>query len=378
MTSSHTAPLFTNNHRFSFRYWFFLTFSLLLISTLALLPSFSAHATTPRQEISVDANNTDNGEISWTVAPADSDGPDGRISFRHELEPGESTSDQLSITNLGQSDASFDVRTGDGMIGTNGAFDIAAGTPTASGSWVKVDGMSGVQLLVPAGEQVIVPISVTVPANATPGDHPAGIVVSPTLNAGEVNVTHRIGVRVHLRVAGQVAPKLEISELTTNFTPSWVPFMPGVLQLNYTVQNNGNVRLGSANQAEIAGIFWLGNTVGASAIDELLPGDAVAVTQEIEVWPLVFIWGELTASGFAVGADIVPAVDASSTAISTFAVSWTGLIVVLLIAAALIWWRLRRRRDADAAPNSETEPETEPETDPLAATEKPQPVPELV
>ena len=111
----------------------------------------------------------------------------------------------------------------------------------------------------------------------------------PVLIAGVARcVTQRVGVRVHLRVTGEIEPTVAITDVDVKYDPSINPFAPGRLEISYTVTNTGNVRLSSRQQAEIAGLFGLptGADTGESGLvgeqAEILPGQSAEVAAEIE------------------------------------------------------------------------------------------------
>ncbi len=114
------------------------------------------------------------------------------------------------------------------------------------------------------------------PADATPGDHPAGVVAAPARAEGDgsaVAFDTRVGARLHLRVAGDLAPALALTDLRATYEPSWNPFAPGALRVEYSLANEGNVRLGADTQAGVAGLFgWNASEVVAPAQREVLPG----------------------------------------------------------------------------------------------------------
>lgn len=283
--------------------------------------------------------------VRWSVAPADDDGPDGRVSLRHVLDPGASVSDAIAVTNLGSGPAEFSVTAGDGVVSPDGAFDVADGEPVRSGSWVAVDGLDDGRLALDGGETRVLPVHVRVPAEATPGDHPAGVVVGLSEDAGGVTVTHRIGVRLHLQVAGDLAPALEVRGMTTTFTPSWVPFAPGTLRVGYEVANTGNTRLGAATRVGATAPLGLATTGGADDIDELLPGDTAVRVLELRAWPLMALSGDVSVAALTVGDDQLALPQAVGTAFSLAAVSWTGVAVLaLLVVLAVLRHRARTRR----------------------------------
>ncbi len=164
-------------------------------------------------------------------------------------------------------------------------------------------------------------------------------------------MTQRVGVRVHLRVTGEIEPTVAITDVDVKYDPSINPFAPGRLEISYTVTNTGNVRLSSRQQAEIAGLFGLptGADTGESGLvgeqAEILPGQSAEVAAEIEgVWPLGRVTTEIVASQQAAGADTpFEVVELVSATAAVWAVPWPQLLVLLLVVGLLLVWRRRRR-----------------------------------
>ncbi len=280
--------------------------------------------------------------LHWSVAPSDDAGPDGRVSLRHELEPGESVEDAIAVTNLGGAAARFGVSVGDGVLGAQGAFDVAADEPVAGGRWMRVDGLDDGTVRLAPGQTRVLPVTISVPGDATPGDHPAGVVVARTGDEDGVTVTHRIGVRLHLRVTGEIASALEVGDVESEFRPSLVPFAPGTLEVRYRVENTGNVRLGAS--ALVKGGLPLGLLRrDARTVAELLPGDTTVVRTTVRAWPTFLLVGGVEVRGLSVGDDGSPLPDPAAVGLTRPAVSWTGLLL-LLVAGCIVWRRRRRRR----------------------------------
>lgn len=280
---------------------------------------------------------------TWSVAPANASGPDGRISLRHELKPGGSVTDYVAVTNSSRTAATFIVAAGDGVIGEGGAFDLSTTEPKGSGKWISLGGISAGQLKLAAGETRVLPVKITVPADATPGDHPAGLVVGLRSGEGGVTVQHRIGVRAHLRVAGDVNPALDLAVQKVHFEPSWIPFAPGKLTVDYQLSNSGNVRLGAVASVDVAG-----QRVTADAV-ELLPGTSAQGSLETTISPTFWLKGSLTAQPTVIGQDKVQLPTAATANISALAVSWSGMAVIGLVTASAALLIVRRRAAAKAA-----------------------------
>lgn len=288
-------------------------------------------------------------EIAWSVAPADADGPDGRVSLRHVLEPGQRVDDAIAVTNSSARPATFRVVVGDGVVGPDGAFDVASEPPADAGSWVQVAGLDEGELTVGAGETRVLPVTIATPVDAAAGDHPAGIVVGLSQTGDGVRVTHRMGVRLHLQVAGELVPALAATVTDVRYRPSGNPLEPGSLRVDYVLENTGNVRLAASVRATAAGPWETGPQTVTLDSGELLPGDVVPRTVEVPAWPLLRLTGEVEVVPLAVGEDVVDLPDATAAAFAATAVPWLELLVLLaaVAAAVVVARRIRRPRRGD-------------------------------
>lgn len=294
-------------------------------------------------------------QITWGIVPADAEGvPDGRVSFRLSVDPGEQVTEHLVVTNYSQQAVTFGLLASDGVVTSQGVFDLLPSDtePVDVGSWIELPAT----VEVAAGASVAVPFTVSVPAEATPGDHPGGIVASlappESDTAGpQVGVDTRVGVRVHLRVTGELAPALTINDLTTRYETSWNPFAPGTMHVDYTVSNDGNVRLSSIQTFEVLGPFGLssgatgpsGSVVGQQR--EILPGQTSEVSTTLTgVWPLAQLTTSIRGLQDTVGDDVVgAAMPDLAVQTSTLAIPWPQLAVLVLLVVGII--ALVRRRN---------------------------------
>ncbi|MFT3877843.1 MAG: hypothetical protein QM708_15690 [Propioniciclava sp.] len=286
--------------------------------------------------------------VTWSVVPADAGGPDGRVSLRHTLEPGQRVQDAIAVTNSGDVPATFVVAVGDGVAGPDGAFDIDARSHDGAGGWITVQGTDNGSLTLAPGASVVLPVHIDVPATALPGDHPAGITVG-VVQGADVQLNYRVGVRLHLQVAGEIRPALGVDAVSTRFEPSWIPFAPGTLSVDYRITNDGNVRLGAAGRVSVSGPFGLAATDSEpDEVTELLPGDARERTVTFAVPSLFWLNGQLTVTPRAVGQDALSLPDATTVALAAPAASWTGsAALALAIGAAVLV--IRRRRSVSGA-----------------------------
>ncbi|WP_203670308.1 hypothetical protein, partial [Cellulomonas pakistanensis] len=297
---------------------------------------------------------------TWALEPATAEGPDGRVSFRHAVDPGAEVTEHVTLTNFSDHPATFELYAGDGLITADGQFDLppTGAEAEAAGSWIALGDAAGSigepgatqRVEVGAGASATLPFVVRVPADATPGDHPAGVVaaLATDTDAG-VAMDSRVGARLHLRVTGDLAPALAVQDVDTTYTPSWNPFAPGTLRVEYTVANTGNVRLGATTSASAAGPFGVaGADAEGAAVREVLPGGAAHGSVEVEAWPLVRLGGSVAVTPSVVGDDEVTAALAASEATwSAWAVPWVQVGLVLLVVGVVLAMRqARARREA--------------------------------
>lgn len=296
---------------------------------------------------------------TWALQPATDGGPDGRVSLRHVIEGGATASDRLALTNFGGRPATFAVYASDGVVAADGSFDVlpSVEAPADGGAWITIGAVEGstprngggILLEVAAGAAVLLPVDIAVPANATPGDHPAGIVAELVQGEGDaVQLSSRVGVRVHLRVAGDVVAELVPEAVTASYAPSWNPFAGGTVTVTVTVANVGNVRLGAQTEASVAGPWNLAPGSAGSAQREVLPGDVTTTTIEVPVAPLFRSSGEVTVTPVVVGEDDVAgaALAAAAASFTVWTVPWSQAVLVLAVVGAFLLVRGLRRRSA--------------------------------
>lgn len=320
---------------------------------------FAAAPTAAALESRAAATDDPQAGTTWAVAPSSAEGPDGRVSFRHTIDPGAGVEEYVAVTNFSPTAASFAVYASDGVVTEAGNFDLlpSGEQPVDSGAWVSIgstegstarDG-GGIRIEVPASSTTVVPVRIDVPADATPGDHPAGVVAELATGEGSsVQVSSRVGVRLHLRVAGDVVASVVPGSVSTSYAPSWNPFAPGTLTVDYVISNDGNVRLGSTTTTQAAGLLGIGSANASGEHREILPRQETAASTTLSVWPLFFAWGEVTAVPSVVGDDAVQAaLVPATTPFTVWTVPWSQLaLLALLVVAALVIVRLRTRAEA--------------------------------
>lgn len=307
---------------------------------------------------------------TWGVQPASKEGPSTRAAFTYDAAPGETISDAVRIANFSDQPLTLSVYATDAFNTDEGNYDVLAADAEADdvGSWVHLD--QGTVTLAPRAT-ADVPFTLTLPENASPGDHAGGIVASLSTAAvdasgNEVKVDNRVGARIYLRVDGPLRPELTVTELDLAYDGTASPVGTGTAHVRYTIENTGNVRLAAEQVLTLSGPFGLASTeVDLEDVPELLPGSILRLeAPDAEVRPTGRLTAELELTPKA--ADDVD-VDPVTASASVWAVPWTLLAVV---AAVVLWLvvrrRLRRRKAAaGAAATSSSEPaDTEPEPAP--------------
>ncbi|GAA2698388.1 WxL protein peptidoglycan domain-containing protein [Actinoplanes palleronii] len=285
-------------------------------------------------------------DVRWSVQPSTAKGPDGRDFIIRRAAPGERLTDYVGVTNLTTRPLVFTVYGTDAYTTDDGSFALlpAAQKPTDVGSWTA---LGATRYTVPANTRLDIPFSISVPADATPGDHAGGVVTSiaeeqTTANGQKVLVDRRVAARVYLTVAGAVTPTLKIDTVRLEYVTSANPADGGVMTVKYLVHNTGNLRLSGTGTVRVTGPFgWELARTGGMEIPELLPGGSVTVTEKIlGVQPTV----RLAAQVWVEPASFDQKLPAVSRSTGVWAWPWALVAVLGAVLLYLIVRFVRRRR----------------------------------
>lgn len=165
------------------------------------------------------------------------DEPHSSSIFIHTLKAGESVNEALTVTNSAKETQPVRVYATDSTIASGGVFSCKQfGDPdVAVGSWIK---MSQETLTVEPGQPQQVPFTITVPADATAGQHDGCVVVEPAPDARAlkpgVNILTRTGTRVSITVPGKLVRSLQMTGLKIDRSG-------GKPLLAVTIINTGNM-----------------------------------------------------------------------------------------------------------------------------------------
>ena len=269
-----------------------------LFTVGSLVPTFTASAQStddpPTDPVAPIVPSDEGNEVvhSWALAPAGSDeagGVGNRPDLSYVADPGAVIEDAVTLYNLSNVPLTFKLYATDAFNDDDGQFGLLGSdeTPVDVGTWI---GLGGEEVPVPARTQVTIPITLTIPENATPGDHVGAVLAAnAALTTGDegqaLTLDRRTGTRLYVRVNGPLVPELAIADVRTDYQPSLNP-LSGSATVSYRVENRGNVRLGGTTTASVGGPFGLGRQTGPTTeIPELLPGQSITLEQEFDNVP---------------------------------------------------------------------------------------------
>lgn len=336
-------------------------------SAAALAVALTAAALLAAASAAAQEAEAEPAAVTWGVNPSSQDGPDGRAAFDYELDPGETLIDFVGVSNFGTAPITVDLYASDAYTTETGAFDLLPSTedPIDAGAWV---GFNESRVTIAPQTRLDVPFALTVPADATPGDHVGGIVAAVTETAtdasgNEIQVERRVGARIHLRVTGELDPALVPESDEEAFHYTWNPAAPGGVSFEYAVANTGNVRLQGTLVARVSGPWGLlEREFTVAELPQILPGDRYEGEARLDgVWPLLYEHLELTVRPEAANdADAAAPLPSRSDETTLWAPPWTQAAVLALLALTVwIWSRKRQRRKAiQPAPEPDAAPET--------------------
>ncbi len=288
------------------------------------------------------AHAADNGR--WSVYPTSAQ-PGGRPYFYLTADPGTTLMDKVTVTNKADEPLTFKLYAADAYnTARDGGFAVRSlgEKQTGVGAWAKPE---KARVTVPPGSSLDVPVTITVPESAEPGDHPGALValdekVDPAEGSVEVGVQRAVGARIYLRVGGPTMPALSVENVRMEHSQPLVPgFGKSTATITYTLYNRGNVTLNPKVELSAKGLF------GRKLLDrdltkvpsELLPRQKVQLTEHWSGSPQLD-WGDVQLT--ATSEDIE-----SSGSASFFALPWLVAAVLfgVLLGGGGMWFAKRRK-----------------------------------
>jgi hypothetical protein len=284
--------------------------------------------------------------LTWAVQPADQQGPDGRRWIELTLGPGQVVTEHLAVRNFSDRAVDFSLKAADGYLTDKGRFNMLASDQVSvdGGTWIELPE----QVTVGAKEMAVVPFTITVPRDAKPGDHPAGVAATVTSTGGTVAVESRVGFRVMMQVSGTITASLAVEDISATYEHSWNPFSAGEVRVSYTTTNGGDVAVTGTGRVTVDGLFGRAGEDARAEVEQTFPGDRREVDIRVAgVWSLGWLRTavEVTPSvpdGGPADAAIRPA----SATVTVWALPWPQLVLVATVAVLALAVRTitRRRR----------------------------------
>ncbi|MEW9527459.1 DUF916 domain-containing protein [Microbispora sp. NPDC049125] len=290
------------------------------------------------------------GDVSWAVTTASNDFGSGRQNYSYTLDPGGQLKDGLVVANHGTTPLRLAVYAADAFTAKGGRLDLVAkdAKSTRVGAWVHADRPD---VTVQPGESAEVPFTVTLPDDAAPGEYMGGIVTAPAQAGGAdgTGADRRLGIRIRLRVGGELKPSLSAEDVHVRYSGTPNPFGKGDATVTYTIHNTGNAILTARQEVAVAGPFGrLGVRAGRIGDSpQLLPGDTWKVSVPVHgVAPAGRLTGTVTLVPLlADAAGSIAPLTAVETTAGAWAIPW-ALLLVLVVLCGLVATVLVRRRGA--------------------------------
>ena len=288
---------------------------------------------------------------SWWVQPAPKPGAaaDSRQYFILEGGPGSTLQDGLTISNYTDHPITYYVYGADGYnTPKDGQFALRDhGYPmTGVGSWVRP---AFPTVTVPARTSTVVPITIAIPADATPGDHIGGVSgmdseVESVQQQGSVRVGIKrvVAARLYLHVDGATMGGLTVTGLKVSGSPAFPAYLSDRNgSVSATITNTGNLLQTPKAHLKATGIF---GTLFEETVQlpPILPGQSIDVARQWKHLPPF----EIGTVRLDVTDDSMAPAVTSTASVSLTLIPWlTILVVVVLFAAgtaAYVFWRRRK------------------------------------
>lgn len=299
---------------------------------------------------------------SWWVQPAPKPGSATapRQYFILEGRPGSTLQDGLAVSNYTDHSITYYVYGADGYnTPKDGQFALRdhGFAMTGVGSWVHAAFST---ITVPARTSTVVPISIAIPADASPGDHVGGVsgmdtAVEAVQQQGNVRVGIKrvVAARLYVHVDGPAVGGLTVTDLKVTGSapfPAYVSDSDGTVTA--TISNSGNLLESPKAHLHATGIF--GTLIDRTVqLPEILPGQSIDFSMAWKSMP-PFEIGTLHLD-VTDGAASPPVT--STAALSLTLIPWLTLLVVALpVLALLVGSMLWRRRKSPPPVRPRPEP----------------------
>jgi len=294
--------------------------------------------------------------IRLTEAPTSrADDPRARVYVVDHVAPGTTFTRHVEISNDTDESRAISVYAGPAAIRHD------AWTPAAPGKTSELTGWTGVRpdhLVLAAHDRAVVPVTFTVPKDASAGER-YGVVWASTTSTGSGNVkmVSRVGIRVYLSVGpgGEPPTRFTLTDLRGTRAPDGSP------RVLATVTNTGGRAVDLEGRLQLSDGPG-GLSAGPFKMDEgdtLAPGDRATVVTTLDgalpagPWTArLRVWSGAGQQKLAGTLTFPASVGAASAAtpVPDSAILWwawaAGVVLLLALILLLLAWRRRRRGTA--------------------------------
>lgn len=282
-------------------------------------------------------------------APKPGAAADSRQYFILEGRPGTTLQDGLTISNYTDHPITYYVYGADGYnTPKDGQFALRdhGYAMTGVGTWVRP---AFPTITVPARTSTVMPVTIVIPADATPGDHVGGVSgMDPEVESEQQQGSVRVGIkrvvaaRLYLHVDGATMGGLTVTGLKVSGSPAFPAYLSDSNgRVTATVTNSGNLLQTPKAHLRATGMF--GTLIDKTVqLPQILPGQSIDFSQEWKHLPPL----EIGTVRLDVTDDSVSPGVTSTASVSVTLIPWlTVLVVAGVLAAAiaaLVVWRRRR------------------------------------
>ena len=321
-----------------------------LVVLTGFLPTAAGAATTPSPTPSSTSGGTlgtgaaKPPTVTFGIGPSNGKQLDGRPYFSYAASPGAVINDHFALVNISNQTLNLLVYGAAALTNADGSlgYEPDGAKQTGAGAWLRTPLVNGQPLFsIPGRKTVILPFQLTIPRNATPGDHTAGIAVGLLANVVGKNTKNfkfeqRVVAKVYVRVSGTAVAKLEVTNVHASYSGTPNPFGSGDAKVTYTVRNSGNVDLSAQQRVTVSGLFGDDGTLDQplAQLPDLVPGSSTTFTVGLhDVLPEVHLNAKVSVTPGALPGAVDPDLKTVSASAGFWAIPWAFLVLILLLIA---------------------------------------------
>lgn len=217
----------------------------------------------------------DEASANFSLRPARSDParPATKGYFILDTTPGTVMQDEVVVRNSGAAVGTVRLFPVDAVTGQNGgsSFPDEGAPRRAVGNWLKLD---RTELTLQPGEEQMVPFTLTIPPDATAGQHLGGLVALDTAIKRGAEGTVRIDTQTRMVAAVQVnLPGATVERLTIGGVSAGGPAGTQLLLLD--LRNEGNTMIKPVGTVSVADASGATVQELPLKLDTFLPGDTI-------------------------------------------------------------------------------------------------------